>query len=276
MCHEGYLVDAKPIDSTLCSASNKSLAEALKYLINRGNSLYLNLEAPPAGGVLCLRCYNDMMDYDAALVGVLQKQLKLLKRFEENNPIIESDDSEIEVELQTEEENELERDFIELEVEIGREAKIRKHSHVLQLKKKFECELCEYAHRNEDYVKLHMNIHEGRSETTCLVCHKQFTTKMNTIRHMESHLQNKRHQCHKCGMCFSQSTVLYNHKLQHEAEENPLQCGICQSVFKTKRTYKHHLLTHRADRPRYACDFCEKTFTEKYTLKIHRRIHTVD
>ncbi|XP_013107121.2 serendipity locus protein delta-like isoform X2 [Stomoxys calcitrans] len=145
--------------------------------------------------------------------------------------------------------------------------------HVIQVHKKFSCNMCSFSHRNEDYVMLHMNIHEGKSENQCRFCNKEFTTKISTIRHMEVHMDTKKYQCDKCGLCFSQTTVLYNHKLQHEAEEKPLRCEICNQIFKTKRTFRHHMVTHRADRPRYSCEYCGKTFTEKYTLKVHKRTH---
>ncbi|XP_023293524.2 serendipity locus protein delta-like [Lucilia cuprina] len=149
----------------------------------------------------------------------------------------------------------------------------RLQRHVVQAHKKFSCDVCSFSHRNEDYVMLHMNIHEGKNENQCRFCNKEFTTKISTIRHMEVHLDTKKYQCDKCGLCFSQTTVLYNHKLQHEAEEKPLRCEICNQIFKTKRTFRHHMVTHRADRPRYSCEFCFKTFTEKYTLKVHKRTH---
>ncbi|XP_005188351.2 serendipity locus protein delta [Musca domestica] len=145
--------------------------------------------------------------------------------------------------------------------------------HVVQVHKKFSCKMCSFSHRNEDYVMLHMNIHEGKSENQCRFCNKEFTTKISTIRHMEVHMDTKKYQCDKCGLVFSQTTVLYNHKLQHEAEEKPLRCEICNQIFKTKRTFRHHMVTHRADRPRYSCEYCGKTFTEKYTLKVHKRTH---
>lgn len=151
--------------------------------------------------------------------------------------------------------------------------KDRLQKHVVQAHKKFSCDVCSFSHRNEDYVMLHMNTHEGKNENQCRFCNKEFTTKISTIRHMEVHMDTKKYQCDKCGLCFSQTTVLYNHKLQHEAEEKPLRCDICNQIFKTKRTFRHHMVTHRADRPRYSCEFCGKTFTEKYTLKVHKRTH---
>lgn len=152
-------------------------------------------------------------------------------------------------------------------------SRARFQRHVIRVHKKFSCDVCSFSHRNEDYVMLHMNIHEGKNENQCRFCNKQFTTKISTIRHMEVHLDTKKYQCDKCGLCFSQTTVLYNHKLQHEAEETPLRCEICNQIFKTKRTFRHHMVTHQADRPRYSCEYCGKTFTEKYTLKVHKRTH---
>lgn len=146
--------------------------------------------------------------------------------------------------------------------------------HVKNVHKKISCTMCSFAHRNEDYVMLHMNLHEGRSENQCRFCNKVFTAKSSTIRHMEAHMDTKKYQCDKCGLCFSQMTMLYTHKLQHEAEENPLRCEICKQIFKTIRTYRHHMVTHRADRPRHTCEYCGKTFTERYTLKVHKRAHT--
>lgn len=153
--------------------------------------------------------------------------------------------------------------------------KTKLQRHISQAHKKFTCEMCDFSHRNEDYVMLHMNLHEDRPENQCRFCDKQFTTKISTIRHMEVHMNSKKYMCDKCGLCFSQTTVLYNHKLQHEAEEEPLRCEICNQIFKTKRTFRHHMITHQADRPRYSCEYCSKTFTEKYTLKVHKRTHAV-
>lgn len=135
------------------------------------------------------------------------------------------------------------------------------------------CKICGHAVRDEEYLDLHMNLHEGKTEKECRYCSKRYTRKVNVIRHMQKHWDKKKFQCEKCGLRFSETTVLYNHKLQHEAEEQPLVCNVCNQTFKTKRTYKGHMMTHREDRPRYGCTYCAKTFVEKYTLKVHLRTH---
>lgn len=153
-------------------------------------------------------------------------------------------------------------------------AKNSLYNHIYAVHQKHACEQCNFTHRNEEYVKLHMNTHEGKDPNQCRYCDKVFSSKISTIRHMEVHLDSKKYQCDKCGLCFSQTTVLYNHKLQHEAEENPLECEICHQMFKTKRTYRNHMNTHKPDRQRFSCEYCQKTFTEKYTLKVHiKRAH---
>ncbi|XP_073819865.1 serendipity locus protein delta-like [Musca autumnalis] len=140
-------------------------------------------------------------------------------------------------------------------------------------KTRVTCSECGVQVRNEEYLVLHMNIHNGKTETECSFCDKKYARRANVIRHMEIHFDKKKHQCERCGMFFSQSTVFFNHRLQHEAEDNPLICPVCSQTFKTKRTYKRHMITHQDDRPRYGCEVCGKVFVDKYTLKMHMQTH---
>ncbi|XP_014092541.3 serendipity locus protein delta [Bactrocera oleae] len=138
----------------------------------------------------------------------------------------------------------------------------------------WKCEVCGIIAKDEEYLELHRNIHEGRSDLECRFCNKRYSRKINVIRHMHKHWDKKNFQCERCGIRFSELPVYYNHKLQHDAEDDPLICAICNQSFKTRRTYRNHLWVHRDDRPRYSCEICEKTFVEKYTLKVHLRCHT--
>lgn len=140
-------------------------------------------------------------------------------------------------------------------------------------KSRVTCSECGVQVRSEEYLVLHMNIHNGKTETECSFCDKKYARRANVIRHMEIHFDQKKHQCERCGMFFSQSTVFFNHRLQHEAEDNPLICPVCSQSFKTKRTYKRHMITHQDDRPRYGCEVCGKVFVDKYTLKMHMQTH---
>ncbi|XP_011179340.2 serendipity locus protein delta-like [Zeugodacus cucurbitae] len=141
-------------------------------------------------------------------------------------------------------------------------------------KQVWKCEVCGITAKDEEYLELHRNIHEGRSDLECRFCNKRYSRKINVIRHMHKHWDKKNVQCERCGLRFSELPVYYNHKLQHDAEDDPLICTVCNQSFKTRRTYRNHLWVHRDDRPRYSCEICGKTFVEKYTLKVHLRCHS--
>ncbi|XP_067615736.1 serendipity locus protein beta-like [Eurosta solidaginis] len=302
--------DKKHIDNSTCPTSKKSFREVLLYLAKHANS-ELHIATGESVCSSChfeiveydtylmkalkkQRILLDLIDkaitgFDSDFENDIIPDTSALDELTDDHFFDDADVSDNEIERTID--DAMDDDDDRTEAIIGRPRKDREykikcdfcamkfrtkqnlHKHVSNVHKKFTCELCPYSHRNEDYVKLHMNTHEGKNENQCRDCGKEFTSKMSVIRHMEAHYDSRKYQCDKCGLCFSQTTVLYNHKLQHEAEEQPLQCDICTQVFKTKRTYRRHMITHRADRPRYSCDYCSKTFTEKYTLKIHKRTH---
>ncbi|KAH8313758.1 hypothetical protein KR067_011405 [Drosophila pandora] len=138
------------------------------------------------------------------------------------------------------------------------------------------CPICGVIRRDEEYLELHMNLHEGKTEKQCRYCDKSFSRPVNTLRHMRMHWDKKKYQCEKCGLRFSQDNLLYNHRLRHEAEENPIICSICNVSFKSRKTFNHHTLIHKENRPRHYCTVCPKSFTERYTLKMHMKTHEGD
>ncbi|XP_054747659.1 serendipity locus protein delta-like isoform X1 [Anastrepha obliqua] len=142
--------------------------------------------------------------------------------------------------------------------------------------KQFICPICGVVRRDEEYLELHMNVHDGKTENECRYCEKRFTRPVNTLRHMRKHWDKKEYQCEKCGERFSLDNMLYNHRMRHEAEENPLICSICNQSFRSRKTYNHHMLIHQENRPRHHCTHCSKSFTERYTLKMHMRTHNIE
>ncbi|XP_075147052.1 serendipity delta isoform X2 [Haematobia irritans] len=139
--------------------------------------------------------------------------------------------------------------------------------------KQFVCKICGVSRKDEEYLELHMNIHEGKTENECRYCPKKFSRPVNTLRHMRVHWDKKKFQCEKCGERFSLDNMLYNHRMRHEAEDNPVICSICNQSFKSRKTYNHHILIHQENRPRHHCTLCPKSFTERYTLKMHLKTH---
>ncbi|XP_011179339.3 serendipity locus protein delta [Zeugodacus cucurbitae] len=142
--------------------------------------------------------------------------------------------------------------------------------------KQFICPVCGVIRRDQEYLELHMNLHEGKTEFECRYCDKRFTRPVNTLRHMRKHWDKKEYQCEKCGERFSLDNMLYNHRMRHEAEENPLICSICNQSFRSRKTYNHHMLIHQENRPRHHCTHCSKSFTERYTLKMHMKSHNIE
>ncbi|XP_067615694.1 serendipity locus protein delta-like [Eurosta solidaginis] len=155
-------------------------------------------------------------------------------------------------------------------------AELQRHINEAHNIKQFVCNICGAVRRDEEYLELHMNLHEGKTENECRYCDKRFTRPVNTLRHMRKHWDKKEYQCEKCGERFSLDNMLYNHRMRHEAEENPLICSICNQSFRSRKTYTHHMTIHQENRPRHHCTVCSKSFTERYTLKIHMRTHNIE
>lgn len=150
---------------------------------------------------------------------------------------------------------------------------LQQHMNEVHNRKRFVCPICGVVRKDEEYLELHMNLHQGKTEYECRYCSKQFSRPVNTLRHMRIHWDKKKFQCEKCGKRFSLDNMLYNHRMLHEAEENPIICSVCKNSFKSRKTYNHHVRIHQVDRPRYHCHLCPKSFTERYTLKMHLRNH---
>ncbi|KAH8388620.1 hypothetical protein KR093_011490 [Drosophila rubida] len=69
------------------------------------------------------------------------------------------------------------------------------------------CPICGIIRRDEEYLELHMNIHERKTEKQCRYCPKSFSRPVNTLRHMRMHWDKKKYQCEKCGLRFLQSPL---------------------------------------------------------------------
>lgn len=158
-------------------------------------------------------------------------------------------------------------------LEFKTKIELHEHNNQTHNSKRFICKICGVVRKDEEYLELHMNLHEGKTEYECRYCPKQFSRPVNTLRHMRVHWDKKKFQCEKCGERFSLDNMLYNHRMLHEAEENPIICSICNNSFKSRKTYNHHIRIHQANRTRFNCHICSKSFTERYTLKMHLKNH---
>uniref|UniRef100_A0A1A9WT64 C2H2-type domain-containing protein n=1 Tax=Glossina brevipalpis TaxID=37001 RepID=A0A1A9WT64_9MUSC len=312
-CHICHQSDYRYLHSDeVCEAkapkSQKSLLEIIKHIVK---VLKVDFEVPLKARV-CNACYKELVQYDNYVVELLAVQKRLTKKIElrmkegekystdqcevlenlesnnckgsECNDKIDHIRSQHDDELTEEsEDDDLTHDDCQNEEHGPLKcvicSKMFKNNQALKIhndmehKQRITCSVCGVAVRNEDYLVLHMNLHNGKTENECSFCSRKYARKVNVMRHMQKHFGKDNHQCERCGMVFSETSAFYNHRLKHEAEEEPLICNVCNQSFKTIRTYKVHINTHREDRPRYNCEHCPKVFVDKYTLKVHLRQH---
>ncbi|XP_055903554.1 serendipity locus protein delta [Eupeodes corollae] len=247
---------------------------------------------------VCNFCYEKLVKYDEIMIKLLNCQKELSKMLEDSIKTLEIDDSDEDIRDDDNTSNfsahndsdsmsDSNQEFLDdstsehtnrsFECSICNKTLKTKHSlrnHLDTHKTEVKCKICGALCRDEEYLELHMNIHEGKTENECRYCPKRYSRRSNVIRHMQFHWDKKKFQCEKCGLRFSQAHILYNHKMVHEAEEQPIICQICEQSFKSKKTFRHHMITHQEDRPMHPCEICGKKFTERYTLKMHLKTHT--
>ncbi|KAL9889276.1 LOW QUALITY PROTEIN: serendipity delta [Glossina fuscipes fuscipes] len=292
------------VSNAVVPASQKPLHIVLQHLANRikFKLIFQN------GTFVCSECFKELSDYDNLMLNLLTSQKLLTNRLQnalnDKPEVVSEDGQDYEIQLEVEEdatgedafnpELDTKEELIEVDdnviVEEFRENlkrckreclaceevfksnyQLQNHINEVHNIAQFICKICGVARKDEEYLELHMNIHQGKTENQCLYCPKVFSRPVNTLRHMRFHWQ-KKFQCDKCGG-FSLDNMLYNHRLRHEAEENPVICNFCNQSFKSRKTYNHHLLIHQTNRPRHHCHLCPKSFTQRYTLKMHLKTH---
>lgn len=285
-------------------ASKKSIKVVLQHLANCIKAK-LNFDE---FACICPKCQKELSEYDDLMLKLLTFQKKLTKLlesalkndeylddFEEFQSTKDEFDDSVVVKDEEEDFDEVDTDGVEdtddddtpeaKKIKRLREctvcnklfdSKLQLTQHRIEMHdapQVYSCHICGAVRKDEEYLELHMNLHEGKTENECRYCPKRYSRPTNTLRHMRKHWDKKKFQCEKCGLRFSQDNILYNHKMRHEAEENPLICSICNQSFRTRKTFTHHMQTHSENRKRHQCDFCSKSFTERYTLKMHMKTH---
>ncbi|KAM6340259.1 LOW QUALITY PROTEIN: transcriptional repressor CTCFL, partial [Alca torda] len=87
--------------------------------------------------------------------------------------------------------------------------------------KRFECDQCSYAWKQEQHLSVHKRTHTGEKPFTCLCCSKSFRRKqlltLHFRKHHDSNIKPAVYECPKCGKGYS----LWNN--MHKHAEN---CGL--------------------------------------------------
>ena len=146
------------------------------------------------------------------------------------------------------------------------------HFLVVELQKRFSCDVCGRAFLRKSSIQVHKRIHTGVKPYQCNECSKAFREKKNLIFHLSHHtgkyfdvyFENlrifplklariwisgiKNWVCEKCGKSYSIKWDLELHKRTH-SRIRPFPCtvGDCQQRFSQKRYLKRHMATHKSE-----------------------------
>ncbi|XP_031625644.1 zinc finger protein 652-like [Contarinia nasturtii] len=142
-----------------------------------------------------------------------------------------------------------------------------------KMKKRFQCEFCEYSSNYAGNLKKHKRTHTGEKPYRCDICHKDFIQSICMKQHKVTHIQQVPFHCRGCFSGFTQKT-------DHEVHENVCkyrryECHICKKFVTAGKTrLKMHMRKHNGEKP-FRCEICMMRFTQKGNLKTHLdNIHT--
>lgn len=100
----------------------------------------------------------------------------------------------------------------------------------------------------------------------CMKCNKDFSTKTNLMRHMQTHDGSKPYQCIICGKSFTQNGSLKQHMRIHTGER-PFQCTECNRGFTQGKSLTFHMRRHTGEKP-FTCSACGLMFRQRDGLKV--------
>ena len=154
----------------------------------------------------------------------------------------------------------------------------RKHLHLHQKRKYFECNICKVSFARLCSLKEHRaHIHNEYlpKNFECPTCGKTCSRKDNFKAHLNTHSKNKLHLCEICGRIFKHYVSLYVHKRKHSGYTY-FKCDTCNRFITTYPALKKHIQMHVGydwgNLPK--CPHCSKRFTTKSAIRDHLNIHT--
>lgn len=136
-----------------------------------------------------------------------------------------------------------------------------------------ECNICKGVYFKSS-LEVHMQIHSGRRQFSCLICGKEFTTKWNLKLHKWTHASrtSKPFKCEQCNGAFIRLADFQAHMNSHKSVR-PYTCNYCGCKFIRKYNCQRHVREHEENKS-YNCTVCNKSFHRSYYLKEHMRVHS--
>jgi len=137
------------------------------------------------------------------------------------------------------------------------------------------CDLCGKAYSDESGLRAHNMMHHSDNRPYgCVLCGKAYTTKQSLTVHLRSHTGQKACICSICGKGLSSCNTLREHMENHTGIKSH-KCTICPKTYSAKLALKRHMMSHTGERD-HQCTHCGKSFFRKTILDNHMRTHTGD
>ncbi|KAJ2951746.1 hypothetical protein O0L34_g13913 [Tuta absoluta] len=166
----------------------------------------------------------------------------------------------------------------------GFKSNLSKHIQVMHIapKQAATCKVCSVEFTSEGRLKLHMKIHEGKSNTNetpkldtdnksqnhvCPICGYLATKSYNLKVHLARHNKTTAFNCNHCERGFYRRSDLEVHMRKH-MNMKPFECKQCGATFRRKDQLQIHLTKHGGERP-YICETCSKSFRTNAHLRYH-------
>lgn len=136
-----------------------------------------------------------------------------------------------------------------------------------------QCPICKGIYFKSS-LEVHLQIHSGKRQFSCLICGKEFTTKWNLKLHKWTHASrtSKPFKCELCNGAFIRLNDYQAHMNSHKAVR-PYTCNYCGCKFIRKYNCQRHVREHEEGK-NYNCTVCNKSFHRSYYLKEHMRVHS--
>ncbi|KAM7347583.1 uncharacterized protein ACRADG_007134 isoform 2-T3 [Cochliomyia hominivorax] len=145
---------------------------------------------------------------------------------------------------------------------------------------RFYCDKCDRDFSTKTNLNRHMQSHGGNKPFSCLECKKSFTQKSTLKQHMYIHTGERPYVCEVCNRGFTQCKSLIFHMRRHTGEK-PFHCEYCLITFRQKDALRIHIIKHHVVVEQstdgtevFTCIICQKNFHRKIEFKIHMKVHT--
>ncbi|KAM9851501.1 uncharacterized protein ACBR49_004678 [Aulostomus maculatus] len=177
---------------------------------------------------------------------------------EQQDVVIDSDDSDVSQVYEEEELDEEEED----------EEGLNESSHSGD----YCCSVCGLQLSSNFKLQDHMNLHTGARPYGCAECGKRFSQIYNYRVHLRTHAQTKvdRLQCRICQKTFASLEHLKSHVSRTHFESEFYECDLCKRVFTSLKACEEHVQLHKCMLDVF-CETCGRSFSSPKSLARHRR-----